>query len=161
MDYWAPDTALVGDSKPTTKALTAALAARGVNFEDRSAKIAAAKAKVREEIIAVQPQMDILDTVRDILPADGFVTGEMTQVGFTSQVGFPVYAPRRIYRKAYLRRKSHLGHLTRHKTIRWQNIANGIQNVHLGLHGDNFFTHLRFGSGNFCAPVLKINAPCR
>ena len=85
---------LVGDSKPTTKALTAALAARGVNFEDRSAKIAAAKAKVREEIIAVQPQMDILDTVRDILPADGFVTGEMTQVGFTSQVGFPVYAPR-------------------------------------------------------------------
>ena len=94
MDYWAPDAALVGDSKPTTKALTAALAARGVNFEDRSAKIAAAKAKVREEIIAVQPQMDILDTVRDILPADGFVTGEMTQVGFASQVGFPVYAPR-------------------------------------------------------------------
>jgi len=94
MDYWPADAGVIGDSKPTTKALTAALAERGVNFEGRAEKIATAKQKVREEIEVVQPQMSILDTVREVLPDDGFVTGEMTQVGFTSQVGFPVHRNR-------------------------------------------------------------------
>jgi acetolactate synthase-1/2/3 large subunit len=42
----------------------------------------------------VQPQISFLEVIRDILPRDGFITGEMTQVGFTSQVAFPVYEPR-------------------------------------------------------------------
>ena len=94
MNYWPADVGVIGDSQPTVKALTAALVEKGVNFEDRTEKVIAAKAKVRKAMQVVQPQMAMLDVIRKVLPRDGFVTGEMTQVGFTSQVAFPVYEPR-------------------------------------------------------------------
>jgi acetolactate synthase I/II/III large subunit len=42
----------------------------------------------------VQPQLSYLDVVRRVLPRDGIVTGELSQVGFTSYFGYPVLEPR-------------------------------------------------------------------
>ena len=53
-----------------------------------------AAAKAKAEIQAIQPQMAYLDVLRALLPRDGFVTDELTQVGFASWFGFPVYEPR-------------------------------------------------------------------
>ncbi len=42
----------------------------------------------------VQPQMDYLDVIRAALPRDGLLVDELSQVGFASYFGYPVYEPR-------------------------------------------------------------------
>jgi acetolactate synthase-1/2/3 large subunit len=42
----------------------------------------------------VQPQLGHLQAIRDALPRDGFFVEEISQVGFASYFGFPVYEPR-------------------------------------------------------------------
>src|SRR5262249_46038291 len=74
--------------KGSASAPTAAHAKRG------RASMAATKAAARNEIEKVQPQMAYLDVIRAALPRDGFFVGELSQVGFASYFGFPVYAPR-------------------------------------------------------------------
>ena len=43
----------------------------------------------------MQPQVDYVDAIRDVLPRDGFFVEEITQMGFTARFAFPTYAPRR------------------------------------------------------------------
>ena len=38
--------------------------------------------------------MGYIDAIREVLPRDGFYVEEISQVGFTSRFGFPVYGPR-------------------------------------------------------------------
>ena len=38
--------------------------------------------------------MSFLDAIRDVLPENGILCDEMTQVGYVSWFGFPVHAPR-------------------------------------------------------------------
>ena len=68
---------------------------------DLRGRIAAAKVEARAAIDKVQPQMAYLDVIRDVLPRDGFFVGELSQVGFTSYFGFPVYAPRSYVSEGY------------------------------------------------------------
>lgn len=58
------------------------------------ARIARIKADARRAIEKVQPQIAYLDVIREVLPRDGIVTSELSQVGFTSYFGYPVLAPR-------------------------------------------------------------------
>jgi acetolactate synthase-1/2/3 large subunit len=52
------------------------------------------KQTVQQEIQEVQPQLSYLQAIRDVLPRDGFFVEEISQVGFASYFGFPVYEPR-------------------------------------------------------------------
>jgi acetolactate synthase I/II/III large subunit len=83
---------IVADCAAGTKALTAAVAAR----EDRARAeaIARSKAETARAVQTVQPQMSFLDAIREVLPEDGILCDEMSQVGYVSWIGFPVYAPR-------------------------------------------------------------------
>lgn len=56
--------------------------------------VAAAKAATAAAIQEVQPQLAWLAAIRDVLPRDGIFCDEITQCGFASWYGFPVYAPR-------------------------------------------------------------------
>ena len=56
--------------------------------------IRAVKAATALEFQKVQPHMDYLAAIRDVLPRDGFFVEEICQIGFTSRFGFPVYEPR-------------------------------------------------------------------
>ena len=58
------------------------------------ARIAAVKAEARATIEKVQPQLAYLDVIRKVLPREGLLVIEVSQVGFTSYFGYPVYAPR-------------------------------------------------------------------
>ena len=49
----------------------------------------------------MQPQMAYLDAIREVLPRDGFFVGELSQMGFASYFGFPVYAPRTYVSEGY------------------------------------------------------------
>lgn len=67
----------------------------------RDAVIADTKAAAEAAIQAVQPQVGYLRVIRDVLPRDGFFVDELSQVGFTSIFGFPVYQPRTMISAGY------------------------------------------------------------
>ena len=56
--------------------------------------MSAAKLAVARDIQKVQPQLAYLEAVREALPRDGIFCDEITQCGFASWYGFPVYRPR-------------------------------------------------------------------
>jgi acetolactate synthase-1/2/3 large subunit len=97
-----PHAPIVADAEAGTRALTAAvLRLRGERSATDSAhsraaraRIGGAKAEARRAIAKVQPQLEYLDVIREVLPRNGLFVPELTQVGFASYFGFPVYEPR-------------------------------------------------------------------
>ncbi|AVO43930.1 hypothetical protein C6569_01970 [Phreatobacter cathodiphilus] len=86
------DAPLVADSREAVLALLEALA--GHRPVDNRAAIEAARAAAAEAIRVVQPEIDYLDVVRDVLPAEGLLVEELCQAGFASYFGYPVHRPR-------------------------------------------------------------------
>jgi acetolactate synthase-1/2/3 large subunit len=61
---------------------------------DRSAFLQDIRNSVAPSVASIQPQVDYLNVIRDVLPRDGFFVEEVSQVGFTARMAFPVYGPR-------------------------------------------------------------------
>ena len=106
-----PHAGIVADAATGTTTLTDAVAAlrksdsksarRSKPDPAPRARIAHAKTSARAAIEKVQPQLDYLDVIRDVLPRDGIFVGELSQVGFTSYFGYPVYQPRTYISEGY------------------------------------------------------------
>lgn len=98
-----PDVAIVGDAARSTEALIAALESRNLPPRpSRRAELETLKAEFQREFEAnVQPQMEILQAIRAELPEDGILVDEITQVGYASWYGFPVYRPRSLITSGY------------------------------------------------------------
>lgn len=97
-----PEVAVHADAEDGALAiLDAVRALRGSPRPRRRDAVAAAKARARREVEAVQPQMAYLDVIRAALPRDGFVVPELSQVGFASYFGWPVYEPRTYVSEGY------------------------------------------------------------
>ncbi|QDL98402.1 hypothetical protein FLL57_14305 [Rhodopseudomonas palustris] len=102
MRRFAPDAAIVSDSKAGARALADAVSKAGYSkTKGRRDEIRAATAKTNEAIQAIQPQMSYLKILRDVLPDDAIVTDELSQVGFASWYGFPIYQPRTFLTSGY------------------------------------------------------------
>jgi len=86
------DLGVVADSRDAARVLTAAVASRA--DPARATEIAKAKADANVAIRKVQPQMSYIEAIREVLPEDGILCDEMTQVGYVSWFGFPFHAPR-------------------------------------------------------------------
>lgn len=86
------DIPIVADSADGARALEAATT-RNTN-PARAAAIAKAKLESVEFLTQVQPQMGMLAAIRAAMPDDGILVDEMTQVGYVSWIGYPVYQPR-------------------------------------------------------------------
>ena len=86
------DLGIVADASDAARALLSAVVPR--NDAARAAAIARAKTDTRADIQKIQPQMSYLDAIRDVLPEDGILCDEMTQVGYVSWFGFPFHSPR-------------------------------------------------------------------
>jgi acetolactate synthase-1/2/3 large subunit len=93
MQRFKPDVAVIADAAEGTRALIEEAGEKGFKAGDID-RIAEAKAKARKNIEEIQPQLSYLDTIRDVLPRDGYFVEELCQVGFTSNFGFDVYEPR-------------------------------------------------------------------
>jgi acetolactate synthase-1/2/3 large subunit len=93
-----PDVALHAHAADGLAALLAALPAT-----QRKARedVAAAQAWFADRLTRQEPQMGFLRAVRDVLPADGIVVEDVTQVGFVGRLAFPVDAPRRYISPGY------------------------------------------------------------
>ena len=86
------DIGIVADTVDAAKALTATVALR--NDATQAATIARAKADTLADIQRVRPQMSFLNAIREVLPENGIICDEMTQVGYVSWFGFPFHTPR-------------------------------------------------------------------
>lgn len=93
MQRLKPDVAVVADAAEGTRALINKVANTGFKAGEPG-RVAEAKASALKSIAEIQPQIDYLNTIRDVLPRDGFLVEELCQVGFASYFGFPVYEPR-------------------------------------------------------------------
>jgi acetolactate synthase-1/2/3 large subunit len=89
-----PDVAITSDAKAGTAQLLAAVERTGPHRAARHDEMLAVKARSWQETQKIQPHMDYLAAIRDVLPHDGFFVEEICQAGFTSYYGFPVYQPR-------------------------------------------------------------------
>ncbi len=102
MRRYTPDAAVVADAKAGTAALLAAVRKRGyAKTSGRRVAIREASAAALKEIQQVQPQMAYLNTLREVLPSNAIVSDELSQVGFASWYGFPIYEPRTFITSGY------------------------------------------------------------
>jgi acetolactate synthase-1/2/3 large subunit len=90
-----PEVGILGDSAKVLNALHQQLITDGFSAASREVELSELKAQIDGEMREkVGPQMAYLDVIREELPDDGIFVDEVTQVGFVSWYGFPVYKPR-------------------------------------------------------------------
>jgi acetolactate synthase I/II/III large subunit len=90
----APDVSILADARAAVQVLIEALPAVPRPSPSRSQAVSAAKLAVARDIQKIQPQLSFLAAIREALPRDGIFCDEITQCGFASWYGFPVYRPR-------------------------------------------------------------------
>ncbi|MHC2436748.1 thiamine pyrophosphate-dependent enzyme [Bradyrhizobium sp. USDA 4451] len=99
---WPADAGVIADAKAATSDLVAAVRKAGYSkTSGRRAAIREATAATEQEIQRIQPQMAYLKILREVLPANAIVTDELSQVGFASWYGFPIYEPRTFVTSGY------------------------------------------------------------
>ncbi len=89
-----PEVGLVTDAALGARALLEALRPLVGKRDSREVQFQALKEGARAAIQLMSPQMEYLDSIREVLPRDGFFCEEISQVGFAARLGFPVYQPR-------------------------------------------------------------------
>jgi len=89
-----PDVGIVGDARKSVQALRDALEHVASPRASRKEEFEAVKQKVWRDIQKLQPHVQFLEVIRQVLPRDGFLVEEICQAGFTASFAFPVYAPR-------------------------------------------------------------------
>jgi acetolactate synthase I/II/III large subunit len=102
MRRFTPDAAVIADARAGTSELLSAVRRAGYKKSSgRRAAIREASAAALRDIQNVQPQMAYLNILREVLPPNAIVTDELSQVGFASWYGFPVYEPRTFITSGY------------------------------------------------------------
>ena len=97
-----PEIGIAADAKSALADLAAALARHNIARKSRAQELADLKAATFAQYEQnVGPQMRILKVIREELPEDGFLVDEITQVGYASWYGFPVYRPRHFISSGY------------------------------------------------------------
>jgi acetolactate synthase-1/2/3 large subunit len=90
-----PDVAIVADAARGCRRLVDGLARRVAPDAGRRAEIATAKRVAAAAVERIQPQAAYLQAIRAVLPRDGIVVPELSQVGFATYTGaLPILEPR-------------------------------------------------------------------
>jgi len=84
---------LCGDAGAVCRRLVAALG-QGSMPADRAVELEARRRAFAAEIAQLQPQLDHLAAIRDVLPDDGVLVEDVTQVGFAAHLAFDFRRPR-------------------------------------------------------------------
>ncbi|HET7264751.1 MAG TPA: thiamine pyrophosphate-binding protein [bacterium] len=85
---------VVADAAPALAALAERLEKHNRTRPSRKDELTAFHNRIRERVNSVAPHAAYGNAIREALPEDGVVVSEMTQVGYWSNIGFPVYKPR-------------------------------------------------------------------
>src|SRR5581483_10042408 len=89
-----PQIGIVADAKAGLAALTERVQRYNSARPSREQELHALQKRAHELLRTVQPQADYAMALREEMPDDAILVGEMTQVGYWSNQGFPVYEPR-------------------------------------------------------------------
>jgi len=92
---------IVADAKAGLAALAERVGAHSGRRPSREAELTEFKDGVTARINAIQPQTDLAMAIRHALPDEGIVVSEMTQIGYWSNLGYPVYRPRTFITPGY------------------------------------------------------------
>lgn len=100
-DSQATSLGIVADAKEALAALLERVPGHNRSRPSRKEENEALRAKERAAMDSIQPQADLAMAIRNELPEDGIMVTEMTQVGYWSNQGFPVYNPRTYLTSGY------------------------------------------------------------
>ena len=89
-----PDIGVVADAKVALADLNRRVPRHNRSRDSRLEEVAAARETVQTKLDAMSPVKELSGAIRAALPEDGIFVTEVTQVGYYSNQGFPVYAPR-------------------------------------------------------------------
>jgi acetolactate synthase-1/2/3 large subunit len=92
---------IVADAKAGLAALVDEVAKVNITRASREQELNELKAWSTSRFDSVQPQAGIARAIRQELPDDGIFVGEMTQIAYFSNSGFPVYQPRTYFTPGY------------------------------------------------------------
>lgn len=92
---------IVADAKVGLAALIEETASHNRSRSSREAELTELKRAAQEKLDSVEPQALFAGAIRRQLPDDGIFVGEMTQVAYWSNQGFPVYEPRTYFTPGY------------------------------------------------------------
>lgn len=85
---------IVADAKAGLAALAERVAAHNRTRASREDELMAVKRRSREALDGIDPQAAYAWAIRNELPDDGILVGEMTQIAYWGNLGFPTYQPR-------------------------------------------------------------------
>ena len=89
-----PEVGILADARPAVEALLDIVRRQPPPSRHRGEAVRTAKSEIAQRIQKIQPQLAYLEAIRAELPRDGIFCDEITQCGFASWYGFPVYRPR-------------------------------------------------------------------
>lgn len=81
------------DAKAALAALIDAISPDRTVDRERLDEIRALKQAVQQRVKSIEPQASYAKAIRQTLPDEGVLVSEMTQLGYWSQMGYPVYLP--------------------------------------------------------------------
>jgi acetolactate synthase I/II/III large subunit len=89
-----PDVALCGDALDILQRLNDQIRRPVGDRDNRVASSRALKAEIASKLDLLRPQLDYLRAIRDVLPDNGILVDESTQVGYVSRIGYETRLPR-------------------------------------------------------------------
>lgn len=99
---WTPDVHIVADATESVRHLNDELAKVCPNRGDRADEYRELKSKCDNHLADKMEASQIWnDAIRRALPEDGFICFDITQLGYHSWWGFPVYQPRTMIQQGY------------------------------------------------------------
>ncbi len=90
---FTPDLGIIADAKGGLRALIEAVGKYNRKRESRADEMAGHKAEAKAKVDAIEPQAGFAQAIRAELPDDGILVSEMTQLGYYSNMGMPIYQP--------------------------------------------------------------------
>lgn len=88
------DVGILADSQAALTAINELLEKKSLNPEPWEEVVLERKQRFETEIAGLEPQLSFLRVIRDVLPEDGILIDDLTQVGYVSRIAYPVYKPR-------------------------------------------------------------------
>lgn len=96
-----PAVGIVARCEDALPLLVAATAKYNSARSSRAAEMDELRAESEAQLAYLEPQISYLRAIRDVLPTDGFLVNDVTQLGFVSPMTFPVEEPRTLLSPGY------------------------------------------------------------
>lgn len=100
--FQQPDIAITARAEDALPLLAERTAVYNQRRESREAELLALKAEWEARTAYLEPQKTHLQIIREELGEDGIFVDELTQIGFTSRITYPVYKPRTFISTGYM-----------------------------------------------------------